>query len=119
MLYDAGIETALIMLARPFGLSGGLVYHELISNVDIVPTILEMFGLQLSDALQGRSVASLLRGNDFQPRKHIFTEKTFHTAYEPQRAVRTTSHKLIWNTRGQYHERAWRHHAQPHFSADD
>ena len=97
-LYDAGIETALIMLARPFGLSGGRVYRELISNVDIVPTILEMFDLPLSDAFQGRSVAALLRGNDFQPRKHIFAEKTFHTAYEPQRAVRTTSHKLIWNT---------------------
>jgi N-sulfoglucosamine sulfohydrolase len=96
-LYDPGLKTALIMVAPGFGLTGGRVYDELISNVDLTPTILEMLGLTLPDQLQGRSFAALLRGDPHQPRTHIFAEKTFHTAYEPQRGVRTERFKLIWN----------------------
>lgn len=97
-MYDPGIETALIMLGEPFGLVGGRVYDELISNVDLVPTLLEMLGIPVPDNLQGRSFAGLLRGDaDYTPRRHLFAEKTFHTAYEPQRAVRTNQFKLIWN----------------------
>ena len=96
-LHDPGLQTALIMVAPAFGLSGGRVYDELVSNVDITPTILEMLGLPLSPQLQGLSFANLLRGEPYQQREHIFAEKTFHTAYEPQRGVRTARHKLIWN----------------------
>ena len=96
-LYDPGLQTALIMVAPAFGLTGGRVCDELIRNVDITPTILDMLGLPLSPRLQGRSFASLLRGEPYQPRERIFAEKTFHTAYEPQRAIRTARYKLIWN----------------------
>lgn len=96
-LYDPGLKTALIMLAPAFGLTGGRVYDELISNVDLTPTILEMLGLPLPDTLQGRSFAALLRSEPQGPRAYIFAEKTFHTAYEPQRAIRSARHKLIWN----------------------
>lgn len=96
-LYDPGIETALIMYAEPFNLVGGKVLHEMISNVDLVPTILEMLELELPDNLQGRSFSDLLRQKPFSGRKEIFAEKTFHTAYEPQRAIRTKRYKLIWN----------------------
>jgi N-sulfoglucosamine sulfohydrolase len=47
--------------------------------------------------LHGRSFWGLLTGTDYAPNTHIFAEKTFHTAYEPQRAVRTDRYKLIWN----------------------
>jgi len=96
-MYDPGIETALIMYAEPFGLTGGRVYGDLISNVDIVPTILDMLGLPVPERIQGRSFAKLLRGQPYQARDHLFVEKTFHTAYEPQRAIRTGRFKLIWN----------------------
>lgn len=96
-LYDPGIETALIMYAEPLGLVGGRTINELISNVDLVPTILEMLDIPLLDRIQGQSFAPLLRGEAYQPREQIFAEKTFHTAYEPQRAIRTQRYKLIWN----------------------
>jgi arylsulfatase A-like enzyme len=85
------------MYAEPFNLVGGKVLHEMISNVDLVPTILEMLELELPDNLQGRSFSDLLRQKPFSGRKEIFAEKTFHTAYEPQRAIRTKRYKLIWN----------------------
>lgn len=96
-MYDPGIETALIMHGPPFGLTGARVYDELISNVDVVPTIMEMLGIPLLESFQGHSFAPLLRGQPYQPRQHIFAEKTFHTAYEPQRAIRSSRYKLIWN----------------------
>ncbi|MCA9914793.1 MAG: sulfatase [Anaerolineae bacterium] len=96
-MYDPGIETALMMHAEPFGFTGGRVYQEMVSNVDIVPTILQGLGISAPDNLQGRSFWPLLNGDDYSPREHIFAEKTFHTAYEPQRAVRTDRYKLIWN----------------------
>lgn len=96
-LYDPGLQTALLMVAPVFGLTGGRVYEELISNVDITPTLLEMLGLPRPATLQGRSFAALLRGEAYTRRTHLFAEKTFHTAYEPQRSVRTERFKLIWN----------------------
>lgn len=96
-LYNAGIETALIMYAQPFGLTGGHVYEELISNVDLVPTIMGMLGIPLLARFQGQDFSNLLRGVNYQPRKRIFAEKTFHNAYEPQRAIYTGRYKLIWN----------------------
>ena len=96
-LYDPGIETALIMYSEPLGLLGGKVYEQLINNVDLVPTILDMLGIEEPDNLQGQSFAPLLRNMPYQEREEVFAEKTFHTAYEPQRAIRTKRFKLIWN----------------------
>ncbi len=96
-LYDPGIETALIMYSPPFGLTGGRTFDTLISNVDLVPTILDMLGLTVPASIQGRSFADLLRGNTYRPREHIYAGKTFHTDYEPQRAIRSQRYKLIWN----------------------
>lgn len=96
-LYDPGIEVALITYAEPFGLTGGKVINDLVSNVDLVPTILEMLGIAIPENIQGKSFAPLLRGESYTPRKEIFAEKTFHTAYEPLRAVRSERYKFIWN----------------------
>jgi arylsulfatase A-like enzyme len=69
----------------------------MISNVDLTPTILDMLGIKLPDNLHGHSFAGLFRASPYQSRNEIYAEKTFHTAYEPQRAVRSGRYKLIWN----------------------
>ena len=97
-LYDPGIETALLLRWPARDIAGGRVLTPLISHVDLVPTLLEALGRPASAGeLHGRSFWPLLRDYAYQPNHAVFAEKTFHTAYEPMRALRTASHKLIVN----------------------
>lgn len=96
-LYDPGIETALLMRWPEAGIAGGKIIDEMISNVDIVPTMLEALGLPVPAEVQGSSFWPLLRGEPYRARSEIFAEKTFHTQYEPMRAIRTDRFKLIVN----------------------
>lgn len=96
-LYDPGIKAALIMRWPGSGLTGGQRVRELTSHVDILPTLLEGLEIARPGNLHGQSFWPLLRSASYQPREAIFAEKTYHTAYEPMRAIRTTTHKLIAN----------------------
>lgn len=96
-LYGPGIEVALIVRWPGRGWMGGRVHQELISNVDLFPTILETLGIAVAPNVQGRSVRALLDGEPYQPRDHVFAEMTYHDYYDPRRAVRTARHNLIVN----------------------
>lgn len=92
-LYDPGIEVAL--LARWRGWRG--TYEELVSNIDVLPTVLETLDLPVPANVQGRSFAPLLEGRPYTPRTEIFAEMTYHDYYDPRRCIRTATHKLIAN----------------------
>ena len=94
-LYDPGIEVPLILTG--LRISGGTVYHEMISNVDVTPTLLDLVGLPCPKNLQGRSFSGLLTGGKYTPNELIFAEKTYQTYYDPMRAVRSNRWKLITN----------------------
>lgn len=96
-LYDPGLQTALLMRWPAAGLKGNVTFHEMISNVDLVPTILEGLELPIPENIQGRSFWSLLKGSPYQERDEIYCEKNFHTYYEPMRGIRTKNYKLIVN----------------------
>ncbi|HSM57241.1 MAG TPA: sulfatase [Candidatus Sulfomarinibacteraceae bacterium] len=96
-LYDPGIGVALLMRWPEAGLEGGRRYSELVSHVDVAPTLFEGLGIETPGDVHGHSYWSLLQGEAYQAREAIFAEKTFHTAYEPMRAVRTRDFKLIAN----------------------
>jgi arylsulfatase A-like enzyme len=96
-LYDPGIEVAMLMRWPDGGLQARPPFAPLVSNVDIVPAMLEGLEMPLPETLQGRSLWPLLQGANAPPRAEIFAEKTFHTYYEPMRAVRTATHKYIAN----------------------
>ena len=64
----------------------------MVSNIDVLPTLLEAAGVGIPDGLQG---SSLLGGS--AGREAIFAEKTFHSYYDPMRCIRTKTHKLIRN----------------------
>lgn len=94
-LYDPGIEVALIMAGA--GDPAGIVRDELVSNVDVMPTLLDMVGIATPSNLHGRSFAALLRGREYTSNEFVFAEKTYHTYYDPMRAVRNDRYKLIAN----------------------
>jgi N-sulfoglucosamine sulfohydrolase len=96
-LYDPGIEVALLWRWPSQGLSGGRVISPLVSNVDVTPTLLDGLGLAMPAGVEGRSLWPLLQGRTDRAHDHVFAEKTFHTYYEPMRAIRSERHKLIVN----------------------
>jgi N-sulfoglucosamine sulfohydrolase len=91
-LYDPGLEIALLVRWPGGGIGGGGVRTELVSNIDVLPAILEAAGVPVPDGVQGRS---LLRAG--ASRDAIFAEKTFHSYYDPMRCIRTRRHKFIRN----------------------
>jgi N-sulfoglucosamine sulfohydrolase len=95
-LYDPGIRTALLV-RWPGHIPRGEVRAQLLGNVDLLPTQLELAGVACPPQVQGRSFAPLLVGGTYRPNDQIFTERNYHTDYDPMRAVRTERFKLIRN----------------------
>ena len=97
-LYDPGIEVAcLLRWPAGFGVVPGTVCEHLLSNVDYLPTLLELIGAPIPANVQGRSFASYLRGEAYQPCEAVFAEMTYHNYFDPRRAIRTHTYKLIAN----------------------
>lgn len=96
-LYDPGLSVALIVRFPRRGWVGGRRQDELVSNVDLFPTILDAIGLPIDPRVQGQSFAALLDGADYAARECVFGEMTYHDYYDPVRCVRTARHKLIVN----------------------
>jgi arylsulfatase A-like enzyme len=89
-LYDPGLEVALIVRWPGGGIGRARSNSELVSNIDVLPTLLESCGNTTPAGIQGRSLFG-------QGREAIFAEKTFHSYYDPMRCIRTRRHKLIRN----------------------
>ena len=89
-LYEPGIEVALMMRWPAGDLRG--VRSDMVSNIDVLPTLLEAAGVEIPDGVQGRSLLASRVGRDA-----IFAEKTFHSYYDPMRCIRTSRHKYIRN----------------------
>ena len=93
-LTDHGIGVMLIMRG-PGGFVGGRVCDALVSQVDIYPTLCEVLAIDPPRWLQGTSMMPLVRGEVDEINDAVFTEVSYHAAYEPQRAVRTRRWKYI------------------------
>jgi arylsulfatase A-like enzyme len=99
-LYDRGLGVILI-LRGPYPFHGGRVIDSLVSHIDLFPTICEYLSLPRPAFVQGVSFLPLLRDDVASVRDEIFAGSTWHAAYEPQRAIRTSRHKYIrrWGER--------------------
>jgi arylsulfatase A-like enzyme len=96
-LYDPGIGVSLIMRGPEALVRRGQVREELVSNIDIFPTLLELAGVDVPTNVQARSFAPLLQGERGAVREAIFAEQTYHNYADVRRCVRTRDHKLIVN----------------------
>ena len=94
--YDPGLRTALIMY-WPGHIDGGNCHDHLLTNCDLLPTVLDLVGIRTPEGLDGRSFLPLLEGDDYLPREDIFAEMTWHDKYNPMRAIRTNRYKYIRN----------------------
>lgn len=96
-LYEPGIETPLIMHYPGTKLAGGRVYDQLMSNVDFLPTLLDILGVDIPDNVQGHSFKRVIEGTMAEsPRNEIFAQRTSHALRDnTSRAVRTRRYKLI------------------------
>jgi len=97
-LYDPGIKTLLIMnCPNQILFKGGKVFDQMISNIDLMPTLLDFIGAEIPENIEGKSFLPVLKDNTIPFRSEIFTEKNFHEIYDPLRSVRTKEFKYIRN----------------------
>jgi arylsulfatase A-like enzyme len=79
----------------PGRLRGGRVIDALVSQIDIYPTLCDLIGIDRPAWVTGQSLVPLTDGSVSDVNDAIFSEVTYHAAYEPQRAVRTRRHLYI------------------------
>jgi len=92
--YDPGLSIALLMRWPAGGVRGGRVVGGQVSNVDVLPTLLELIGEPVPERLQGQSLKPLLDGAVDAGRDEVYA--MFTSGCEP-RCVRTERYKLIRN----------------------
>lgn len=95
-LYDSGIGTFLIMNGNIIT-NGGRYSDALLSNIDLMPTILDLCRIPIPKTVLGKSFARLILDKKYDGEDVIFAEKTWHDDYDPKRCVRTRNYKYIRN----------------------
>lgn len=97
-LYAEGTGIALIMRPPTASPVRGRIYDGLFSGVDLTPTLLDLLGIAIPLDVDGASHArELVAAADDDVRDAVFTEKTYHDAFDPIRAVRTKQYSYIEN----------------------
>jgi len=97
--YEPGVQVPLLV-KWPGKVNTGQVRDELVSAVDLMPTILKAAGVPIPKGLTGRPLQPLFEEAPLKTwREYLFTEGNFHTAnmYQPQRTVRDDRFKLLLN----------------------
>ena len=99
-LYDAGTGIGMIVRPPTNRRVTPRVYDELFSGVDLVPTLLDVLGLDIPADVDGVSHARVM----LEPhppaepvRDHLYTTKTYHDSFDPIRAIRTKEYSYIEN----------------------
>ena len=99
-LYDAGTGIAMIVRPPRDVATEPKVYDELFSGVDLVPTLLELLGLDIPGDIEGIAHGRnlLMPADDIKPvRTEAYTAKTYHDSFDPIRAIRTKEYSYIEN----------------------
>ncbi len=93
-LNDTGTGVA-FMMHYPGNPSAGKVCDAMISQLDLFPTLCDILDVSEPAGLQGRSFKPLFSNPEKTVRKEIFSEISFHAAYEPVRSIRTEQYRLV------------------------
>lgn len=90
-MYEESIRVPLLM-SWP-GRIRPAVCDELVYNMDLLPTVMDLAGLPIPHGLAGKSLFPLLQGKKRELRKEIFCE--WYPLWDPMEAVRTRQWKYI------------------------
>ena len=87
-------------LLRCPGMGTPVVTTAMVSNVDIMPTLLELLGFKIPGGLDGKSWLPLLQGEKQAARDYVFTQvDAVHSGKKfPARCIRTRTRAYIWNS---------------------
>ena len=88
-MYDPIVHIPLI-IRHPNSITQPNEIHDLVSLMDIGPTILEAAGIDVPTYLEGRSLLPYLHGDTIRPRDFVFCEDNY------QIMMRSQTHKLVY-----------------------
>lgn len=93
---EAGLRIPLI-IRWPGQAKPGLVSSQMVSTVDLLPTIVSAAGAAIPDGLPGHDLTPVLAGVEKPLRKYLFAERNSDSAglHFPQRSIRDEQYKLI------------------------
>jgi arylsulfatase A-like enzyme len=87
-----------LFIRYPRAINAGSVSNQMVLNLDITPTILELAGVRIPESMQGRSLLPLVQGNVSGCRKDWFYEYYEYPgphSVPKNRGIRTERYKLI------------------------
>lgn len=94
--FDPGLEMC-CLLRWPGRLPAGHRVSGLASNVDVLPTVLDLLELPLPAPLHGCSRRAAVEGKRETGCRYVYAEKTWHVIYDPGRCLRGERFKLMWH----------------------
>ncbi len=95
-IYDSGIKTPFIV-RWPRKVKAGSVCDNLVSVVDIAPTMLALAGLKPGPTFQGKSFARLFSNPKASIRDYVYTEHNWHDYQAHERGIRSKRYLYIRN----------------------
>lgn len=87
----------LLAIKYPNNLRKGLKCEELVSNVDLVPTILDIVDTNFKNSVHGKSLMSLCNQNKKDWRDDLMCQTYGHFTTHLGRLVVTDRYKYVWN----------------------
>jgi arylsulfatase A-like enzyme len=97
LMHEASIRVPLIYLdPRNKSNTTNTVISDMVLNVDLAPTILELAGIKIPDLIHGESLIPVVNGSDKKKRSSIFCEHLMNNPKIPNsEGIRTEKWKFI------------------------
>jgi arylsulfatase A-like enzyme len=91
--YDGGVRTPVLLRWPGHTVAGR--YDDLVSTIDVAPTILSACGIAPSDAMPGVSLLDVAAGNGHLPRTFVCGEIYVHTCIDLDNTILNLTHRWV------------------------
>jgi arylsulfatase A-like enzyme/Flp pilus assembly protein TadD len=104
-IYDATVHVPLIIKAP--GFQGALRVAGQVRIVDVMPTILDVLGIEVPELIEGESLRPFLRDPETETSRVAYVESHYarlHFGWAPLRGLRTDRYKYVEAPRGELYD---------------